>query len=83
MNSALPADGSRAKRGEFGDWIRMKRGFRTVAQVAEAAGRGPSWYERIESGARRYLCVTDIRLLAKALEVEPNEVLREAQRAGY
>lgn len=54
-----------------------------MAEVAAAAARSPAWYERIEAGARRYLCLRDVRLLAQGLGIEVGEVSREAQKAGY
>lgn len=75
-----PRAGSRAI---FAEWLVGVRGFRSVRQVVETAGQSKDWYIRIESGARITIGRKELRILAKALGVEPQEVFKKAGEAGY
>ena len=79
----MEAPSIRERRGRFGDYLRMKRGFRTAEEVASTVNRQRLWYVRIETGSREHLGLRDIRLLARALGLDLKELAIEAERAGY
>lgn len=53
----------------------------TQAQLAERLGRSTSFVFRYEAGAR-YLDVAEFIAIARALDVDPLELLRQAEADG-
>lgn len=53
----------------------------TQAQLAQRLGRSTSFVFRHEAGAR-YLDVAEFIVIARALDVEPYELLRQAEAKG-
>jgi transcriptional regulator with XRE-family HTH domain len=53
----------------------------TQAQLAQRLGRSASFVFRYEAGAR-YLDVAEFIVIARALDVDPYELLRQAEAGG-
>lgn len=76
-------NGSSARRGEFGDYLRGLRGNVSQKTVAFRVARTMEWYRKIETGGRTYLTTGEVKLLAEALNADVREVFAEARKAGY
>lgn len=53
----------------------------TQVQLAERLGRSTSFVFRVEAGAR-HLDVAEFIMIARALEIDPYELLRQAEAQG-